>query len=95
MLAGTTGHDGVAVTVNGKEAIYHDGMWTAGPGPDQVSIGDHGTAHWERGGVHSLTMHTDRGVFALRCPEQAVAGLDEMIKIMSSVPALGEAKADA
>lgn len=46
MLAGTTGHDGVAVTVNGKEVIYHDRMWTAWPGHDQVSIGDHGTAHW-------------------------------------------------
>jgi hypothetical protein len=94
MLTGTTGHEGAAVIVNGQEAIYHDGMWTPGPGPDQVSVGEDGSAHWGRDGVHSLTMHSDRGVFALRCPKQSVPGLDEMIKIMSSVPALARAESD-
>jgi hypothetical protein len=89
MLTGTTGHDGVTVIVNGNEAVYHDGMWTPGPGPEQVIVGN-GAVHWGRDGVHSLTVHTDRGAFALRCPRQAVPGLGEMIKIMSSIPALAE-----
>jgi len=87
-LTGTTNHAGQRVLVNGKPAIYHDGTWMPGPGLDTIDVLTDGKAHWGRDFVHSITMSTPKGVFALRCPYAVVPHLHEMIKMMSSISAL-------
>jgi len=85
-LAGTMGHPGVPVNVNGKTAIYHDGCWMPGPGPDQVAIADSGSAHWGSDFVHSLTLRTGNGTIGLRCPRAVVPDLSGLTDILASVP---------
>jgi hypothetical protein len=85
MLTGTTNRVGMPVTVNGKSGVYHDGMWMPGPGPDEVKFEPNGTAHWGRDFVHSITVHTEEGVFGLRVPRASVPHLDTLVEIMSTV----------
>ncbi len=84
-LTGTNNGPAVPVNVNGRQATYHDGTWLPGSGPEQIDVVGGGKAHWGRELVHSLTMRTDRGVFAVRCPRDAVPGLSELVKIMASI----------
>jgi hypothetical protein len=85
MLTGTTNRVGMPVTVNGKAGVYHDGMWMPGPGPDEVRFEPNGTAHWGRDLVHSITIHTEEGVFGVRAPRMSVPHLDTLVQIMSTV----------
>jgi hypothetical protein len=87
-LVGTTDHAGQPVTVNGKHATYHDGTWMPGPGLDEIKVLTDGKAHWGRDFLHSLTMSTPKGVFAVRCPYALVPRLDQMVRIFSSISAL-------
>jgi hypothetical protein len=85
MLTGTTGRKGTPVDIGGTRAIYHDGMWMPGAGPDEQHFAVDGVAHWGKELVHSLTVHTSEGVFGLRAPRESVPRLAELVKIMSSV----------
>jgi hypothetical protein len=88
VLVGTTNHPGQLVTVNSKSATYHDGTWMPGPGLDEINVLTDGKAHWGRDFVHSITMSTPKGVFALRCPYSVVSRKDQMIRVFSSINAL-------
>jgi hypothetical protein len=87
-LSGTTGHAGIPVVAEGRPAVYHDGMWTGGPGPSQRNFEPDGIVHWGRDLVHSLTIHTDHGVFGVRAPHATVPQLGHLIQIMSSMASL-------
>jgi hypothetical protein len=87
-LVGTTNHVGQQVMVNDKTATYHDGTWMPGPGLNAIDTPAGGKAHWGRDFLHSITMITPKGVFALRCPYAVVPDARHMIKMMSSISAL-------
>ena len=76
MLTGTTNRVGTPVTVNGLSAIYHDGMWMPGPGPEQVRFEPDGMAHWGRDLVHTITLKTSDGVYGLHAPRTVVPHVD-------------------
>lgn len=82
-LMGTRGRRGVPVDVYGVEAVYHDGQWQPGPGPEQVDLAT-GPLHWDRR-EHSITMRTERGVFAVRGPQQDIPEPGELVQVLSSV----------
>ena len=87
-LVGTSDQHGVPVRVGRHVGQYHDGYWMPGPGRDQIALPGGGSAHWGTGLVHSVTVRTDSGVVALRCPYQDVPSLSALLKIALSAPAL-------
>jgi hypothetical protein len=56
-LVGTEGRSGssVDIGVSGVTAVYHDGMWAPGPGPDERRLGEL-IIHWDTGDAHSITV---------------------------------------
>lgn len=84
VLVGTDQRPGMPVKIKGAEARYHDGSWAPGLGPEQVK-GPLGVLHWDRTREHSLTLHTNRGTFAVRAPRDAVPDPAELVRIMSSM----------
>lgn len=66
-LLGTEGRAGVVLELGLRDvvAVYHDGWWMLGPGPEEVS--DNGrTLHWNRNDVHSVTVTTPTRTVAVR-----------------------------
>jgi hypothetical protein len=86
VLTGTDQRAGVPVDVKGNRGAYHDGAWAPGPGDEQVDT-PVGPLHWDRQLVHSLTMRTDDGVFAVSGLRDEVP-VGELVKIMSTIPAI-------
>jgi len=66
-LVGTEGRPGsnVDVGVSGVTAVYHDGMWALGPGPDERRLGEL-TLHWDTGEAHSVTLNGGDRLLAVR-----------------------------
>ncbi len=87
-FTGTSDRHGVPVRIGKHVGQYHDGYWMPGPGRDQVSLPGGGVAHWSTAFVHSVTVRTEDGVIAVRCPYEHVADLSTLLKITASVPAL-------
>jgi hypothetical protein len=87
-FTGSSTERSVPVRIGRHVGQYHAGYWLPGPGSDQVALPGGGMAHWDTGFVHSLTVRTDGGVVALRCPYEHVPDLPAMLKIAASLPAL-------
>lgn len=85
-LLGTQRHAGesVDIGVSGVQATYHDGVWAAGPGPEERRVGQHTVIHWDRSIRHSLTVRTPSEVVGVRGPK-AIVNADELAKIALSL----------
>lgn len=87
-LLGTEGHDGVGVDVNirGMRAVYHDGLWSIGPGNEQRVEGGQ-VLHWEVSDAHSLTLWDEGRTFAVRglrsrgIPQSALIRLAQSLQV--------------
>lgn len=61
-LFATEGHPGRAVpTPAGREALYHDGMWTPGGGMDERRLGQGILVHWDTNHAHSVVVSDSIG----------------------------------
>ncbi len=64
----------------GTAAVYHDGLWAPGPGPEQWTLGSV-TLHWEASAVHSLTVHWSGGTFGIRGARTHGVTREDLIRI--------------
>jgi hypothetical protein len=84
-LAATDQRGGERVVLpKGANAIYHDGMWMLGPGPEQRVVG-HRVLHWDRQSFHSVTLHAPSGIWGIRGPKNADVNKQELMKIAMSL----------
>ena len=85
-LGATEGREGIDVTIGDppRPAVYHDGMWASGDGPNPTTIGDV-TVHWDTTVVHSLTIDSGEVVAAVRAPRTSI-GLAALKQVASSLP---------
>jgi hypothetical protein len=85
-LMATEGHPGLPVALDsGAEAVYHDGLWSSGPGLDERRDGDV-VVHWDRSDAHSITVRTEDGVYGVRGARSRGVTVDELLKIANSLP---------
>jgi hypothetical protein len=75
----------IDIGVHGARAVYHDGIWAAGPGPDQRAAGSV-TIHWQTGICHSITARKGNRVYAVRGSTTTGVTVDELIKVTRSLP---------
>lgn len=85
-LGATEGRPGdpVDLEIAGAVAIYHDGIWSLGPGNDQKP-NDSIAIHWDTTLIHSLTIRTPGQVFGIRATKLDADRM-ELIKIARSLP---------
>jgi hypothetical protein len=85
-LSGTEGRAGETIDLgDGRTATYHDGIWSAGPGPDERVSGPM-LIHWDRSTMHSLTAEAGGVVYGVRGPKHLGVGLGELIGVVRSLP---------
>ena len=74
----------VSVGTEGWHALYHDGMWAPGPGPEEQRVGEY-VIHWQRGRVHSLTVTRGEWAYGVRgAPSEGVT-LRELVAVAASL----------
>lgn len=91
-LVGTEGRDGLGIDLgaDGATAVYHDGWWAPGRGPDEQRAGEL-FIHWDRADAHSITVNAGDRVFAVRGARSKGVSLDELVKVARSLPIRGRA----
>ena len=77
----------VDIGIPGVEAVYHDGIWALGPGPDERRFG-HGLIHWDSSTVHSLTIRHSGMTWAVRGPKTRGADFRTLVRMARSTVAL-------
>jgi len=87
VLHGTEQRTGTAVDLGlpGVSAVYHDGVWTTGPGRDQQLVGQL-VLHWDDREWHSITIRTGDRVFAVRGARSNGVTFDELTSVARSLP---------
>jgi len=78
----------VDLGIPGVRAVYHNGIWVLGPGPDEQSFGA-GVIHWDSSTVHSLTVRHSDVTWAVRGPKTRGADFDVLVRMARSTGALG------
>jgi hypothetical protein len=73
-LANTRGHAGERVDLGlaDVQAIYHDGVWAPGPGPQQRTLGQALIVHWDSALAHSVTVRARDLVVAVQGPKTSL-----------------------
>lgn len=70
--------------VPGTRAVYHDGIWAAGPGPGERSAGSV-VIHWQEGICHSITTRKDDRIYAVRGSTASGVTVEELVKVTLSL----------
>lgn len=85
-LAATEGRDGIPVDLGNKdlEAVYHDGAWAPGAGPDERNAGDV-TFHWDTSNVHSVTVRSPAVTVGVRGARDQGIDAPELIRVARSL----------
>lgn len=81
---GAAGVDGVE-GVDGVQAIYQDGVWVMGPGPDQRRVGEGLTIHWDTSDLHSLTLVGPDSEVTVRGARSLGVTFDELVRVAASL----------
>lgn len=85
-LVGTANHTGEPLDfgIPGVDAVYHDGIWSSGPGDVEAHIGPW-LVHWIQNGVHSITARWSGGVYAVRGSYLEDVSVDDLKKMIASL----------
>jgi hypothetical protein len=86
-LGGTEHREGRPVELPGTSAraVYHNGMWAPGPGPEQRESGPL-VLHWNSAVAHSLTVFGTNLVFGIRGAKTRGVSFSELVRIAQSLP---------
>jgi hypothetical protein len=85
-LLGTEQRDGVLLDIGVADAtaVYHDGIWQLGSGPEARQAGQV-IVHWSRDDVHSITIAVDGTFYAVRGARSKGVSLDELARVARSL----------
>ncbi len=75
----------IDINVSGAHAVYHDGIWAPGSGPDRRAAGEV-IIHWQRDICHSVTARKANRIYAVRGSTATGVTVDELVKITRSLP---------
>jgi len=85
-LWATEGHSGTPIDIGFGEtaAVYHDGLWSVGPGEDQ-SPSPGVLLHWEKSSIHSVTARSSHGTYAVRGAKTMGVDTEDLIRVARSL----------